>query len=260
MQRVMLFVDGSNVIGSLSKMNLRVDDYESFYRYVFERAVDLQKARFVGLAPTAALVRILWYAVGSLDQWDLNDPRVQASLHEAFQKDKDLKRTYMASAGVKLQAVNDQVAVAREAWAICYAEIRSWYERRHASIDGFRRFYHAIRNTTDYIDIIECGHWKLNILGRSVEEKGLDTRLAVDMVTLDNSYDLAVLVSGDADHIPSIEYLKRLGKHVALVEFLGGYPPEKRGAQTASRLRVSADFVVQIYEMELVQKSLARVM
>ncbi len=257
MQRVMLFVDGSNVIGSLSKMNLKVEDYEPFYKYIFARAVEAQNTRFIGPPPTAALIRILWYAVGSLDQWNLADSKVQANLSEEFQKDRELKRNYMAIAGQQNQG-KDQGTVAREAWANCLKEVQIWYEKRTEAVAGFRRFYHAVRARTDFIDIIECGHWKLDLLGRSVQEKGLDTRLAVDMVTLEDSYDIAVLLSGDADHIPSLEYLKRQGKHVAAVEFLGGWPPEKKGAQFANRLKVAADFVVQIYEMELVQKSLAR--
>jgi uncharacterized LabA/DUF88 family protein len=253
----MLFVDGSNVVGVLRKLNLRVDDYETFYRYVFEQALVASKLCFVGSAPTTILMRVMWYAVGSLDDWDLSDAKVQATLREAFDKDRELRRTYMALAGQKLAGAQ-QPEVAKEAWSICFNEAKDWYEKRSELVDGFRRFYHWVRSSTDFIDIIECGHWRIDLLAKTVEEKGLDTRLAVDMVTLETSYDLAVLVSGDADNIPSLDYAKRRGKHVAVVEFLGGYPPEKKSAHASSRLKVAADLVVQIYEMDLVQKNLAR--
>ena len=89
-------------------------------------------------------------------------------------------------------------------------------------------------------------------------EKGLDTRLAVDMVTQIQHYDVAVLVSGDADAIPSLNHIKREGKQVCVIEFIKGYPPEFRGRQSSSRLKVAADFVAQIYEMDLVRQNLVK--
>jgi uncharacterized LabA/DUF88 family protein len=257
MQRVMLFVDGSNVVGVLRRMNLKVEDYEAFYRFVYEQAVKAWQVCLLGPPPTSTMMRVLWYAVGSLDEWDLSDPKVQATLHESFEKDREQKRTYMALAGQKLQGAS-QAAVAKEAWSLCFNEAKDWYEKRCDLVSGFRRFYHWVRSTTDFIDIIECGHWRTDLLARTVDEKGLDTRLAVDMVTLDGSYDFAVLVSGDADNIPSLDYAKRRGKHVAVVEFLAGYPPEKKSAHASSRLKVAADLVVQIYEMEIVKENLAK--
>ena len=130
---------------------------------------------------------------------------------------------------------------------MCFQQTRDWYEKRQELVDGFRRFYHSVRSTTDFIDVIECAHWKLDMLHRTTSEKGLDTRLAVDMVTLVDSYDVAILLSGDADNIPSLDYVKAKGKQVGVVEFLGGYPPEKKSAHASSRLKVAADFVVQIF-------------
>ncbi len=39
MLRFVTFVDGSNLDGVLKHLNLRVDDYGSFYRHVFEQSV-----------------------------------------------------------------------------------------------------------------------------------------------------------------------------------------------------------------------------
>ncbi|MGC8774968.1 MAG: NYN domain-containing protein, partial [Chlorobaculum sp.] len=102
------------------------------------------------------------------------------------------------------------------------------------------------------IEIIESGHWKVDLLRKRVTEKGIDTSLAVDLVTLVNSYDVAVVISGDADMIPSINYAKQQGKHIAVVDIINGYPPEKKGRQSSSRLKSHSDFTVPIYEMNLV--------
>ena len=76
----------------------------------------------------------------------------------------------------------------------------------------------------------EHGHWKVNFLHKWVEEKGLDTSLAVDMVALQDNYDVAVVMSGDADNIPSIRHMKGRGTHIAAVEFVNGSPPESDAA------------------------------
>ena len=120
----------------------------------------------------------------------------------------------------------------------------------------YAAFYHGVQRDTDFIDVISTARWKVDFFSRSVSEKGLDTALAVDMVTKLNNYDVAVLISGDADNIPSINHVKANDKTVGVVEFLEGYPPKERGKQSSSHLKLAADFVVRIYEMDLVQKKL----
>ena len=73
------------------------------------------------------------------------------------------------------------------------------------------------------------------------------------MVALQDNYDVAVVMSGDADNIPSIRHMKGRGKHIAAVEFVNGSPPESKGRSFSSRLKEHADFVIQIYETELLR-------
>ncbi len=51
---------------------------------------------------------------------------------------------------------------------------------------------------------------------RGTEEKGVDTRLAADMISLawEDNYDVAVLVSSDRDFVPVAEFLDTKGKKV----------------------------------------------
>lgn len=62
-------------------------------------------------------------------------------------------------------------------------------------------------------------------------EKGVDTKLAVDMISMawDGFYDTAVLVSSDRDFIPAVEMLGRRGKKI----FQAGIPPRGRELATA---------------------------
>ncbi len=71
------------------------------------------------------------------------------------------------------------------------------------------------------------------------------------MVALQDTYDIALLISGDADGIPGINYVKSRSKHVGVAEFRRGSPADFPTKGTSSRLKIAADFVVQVYESEL---------
>ncbi len=51
MLRFVTFVDGSNLDGVLKHLNLRVDDYGSFYRHVFEQSVQYWGRTFADGSP-----------------------------------------------------------------------------------------------------------------------------------------------------------------------------------------------------------------
>jgi len=46
-----------------------------------------------------------------------------------------------------------------------------------------------------------------------------DVGLAIDAVRLSSGLDAIVLISGDGDFVPLVEYLKALGKHVEVIAF-----------------------------------------
>jgi uncharacterized LabA/DUF88 family protein len=58
---------------------------------------------------------------------------------------------------------------------------------------------------------------------RTYVEKGVDVQLAVDMVKLAvaNTYDVAVIISGDGDFAAAVEFVKQQGKHVELGRVTG---------------------------------------
>jgi uncharacterized LabA/DUF88 family protein len=258
MVRFAFFVDGSNLFGSLKAMSVEVEDYQAFFNHLYKIAEQQWRSSVsAGRVPDTLLQRVYWYQVGSIDDWNLSDAQAQAYLRERFDDSKQIKAGYMATAG-KTLAGQPQEAVAIKAWALCFNELKTWYEGKLKALDGMKRFHHAVRTSTDLIDILEVGHWKVDFFSHSCEEKGLDTRLAVDMIALEGSYDVAVVVSGDADSIPSIDLMKRRGKHVGAVEFVKGYPPEKKGKGFSSKIKSSADFVVRIYEMELVSQKIGK--
>lgn len=58
---------------------------------------------------------------------------------------------------------------------------------------------------------------------RGTEEKGIDTRIVTDMLSLAwaNNYDVAVIVSADRDFVPAAEFLQTKGLKV----IHGAFPP-----------------------------------
>jgi uncharacterized LabA/DUF88 family protein len=239
-------------------MNVQVPEYQTFFTHIFRQAVESWKTSvYSEPLPSIELRRVYWYAVGEMDDWDLKDPKSQAYLKERFDEQREIKGHFMAEAGKKL-AGQTQDKVALEAWSLCFSEFKDWYDKKWQSLEGMRRFYFGVQRDTDFIDVISTARWKVDFFSKSVAEKGLDTALAVDMVTLLGNYDVAILISGDADNIPSVNHVKAHNKSVGVVEFLEGYPPKDRGKQSSSHLKLAADFVVRIYEMDLVQKGLAK--
>lgn len=245
MIRFTIFVDGSNLLGSMKLLNLRIEDYEKFYSYILKQSVNLWSSSVIGIPAQARLNRVLWYAVGSIDDWDLKDKKVQDQLIEWFNSDTRLKREYSTLAAGK-----------KDPGILFLEEVRSWYTSKREYVEKLYDFHFAINSKNNFINIIPCGRLKVDIMNGTLTEKGIDTSLAVDMVVLADTYDVALVISGDADTIPSIEYVKRQGKHVAVVEFIKGFPPEKKGRQSSSKLKAVADFIVPIYEVDLQRQNI----
>jgi uncharacterized LabA/DUF88 family protein len=256
--RFVTFVDGSNLDGVLKHLNLRVDDYGSFYRYVFEQSVNYWGRTFAeGAAwPTAQHSRIYWYVVGKMDEWDLNDPKAESRLRSRFEQNPRLRDAYTEDVTRRMPDLPFERRM-DEAWQLCFSETREWYEGKRRALERKKRFYYGVQAATDFVEIRQEGHWKVDLLHHTLNEKGLDTSLAVDMIALGDTYDVALLISGDADGIPGINYVKGRSKHVGVVEFRRGSPTDFPAKGASSRLKIAADFVVQIYEADLVRLKLA---
>lgn len=53
-------------------------------------------------------------------------------------------------------------------------------------------------------------------------EKGIDVHIAIDLVNLSsqNSFDVAILISGDTDFLPAVKLAKKSGKHITIAAFV----------------------------------------
>lgn len=81
-----------------------------------------------------------------------------------------------------------------------------------------QRFFSNLYNTPDLE--VRLGRLQRKDDGTAIE-KGVDVKIAVDMITkaFKNQYDVAILVSGDADFVEVVQEVKDQAKHVELAVF-----------------------------------------
>ncbi len=113
-----------------------------------------------------------------------------------------------------------------------------------------RAFYYTSRSgDDDTITRTRESLWELGFTAevfkkqrKNTKGKGVDIALTKDLLSnafLDN-FDVAVVMTGDADYRPVIDELKRLGKTVCIMAFTEG------GAKVSRELKLSADFFIPL--------------
>ncbi len=76
-----------------------------------------------------------------------------------------------------------------------------------------------------FLSSIEKGGFSIErgriVYDHKIREKGVDVKIAVDLVTgaYEDTYDTAVIVSSDTDLIPAIKHVLQKGKKVEYVGF-----------------------------------------
>ncbi len=86
---------------------------------------------------------------------------------------------------------------------------------------------------------IETKTKDLQIFFGGAKKADWDVGLAVDAIRLASKIDAAVIVSGDGDFVPLVEYLKHLGVQVEVMSF---------GKSTSAKLKEAADDFVDLCE------------
>ena len=94
--------------------------------------------------------------------------------------------------------------------------------------DGSEKGEKLVRKQQQFLETLRSNGFevkpgKIMYDGGRIREKGVDVKLAVDLVigAADDLYDTAVVVSSDTDLIPAIKYLRYKKKNVEYVGFAG---------------------------------------
>ena len=231
-----VFVDGENFRHSIVKL------YTQFHQEDYlPKSADWTKL-FEWIVTSAIgsgdRLRTYWYVIKTLDFYPshfpsaLKEPAKLQSLlsqHEPYKKELDALVEPQLSARMNamvsdLQAWQNVMTQRFNTWTAIQDEIAEHYR----SIE-FRR-----------AGAMTCNSFERQ-LGR---EKAVDVKLATDMITLCDIYDVAIIVSGDQDYVPAVEVIKDYGKQVVSVAF------KTRGGQLlpggARRLNQSTDWSLEL--------------
>ena len=207
--RVCVFVDGENFRYNI--INL-VDEFEE-RDYLPQSASWANFFDFLvceSFGGDAVRLRTYWYVIGAVDAWpsfvptEWQENKHPNKLDEWYEKYQRHIRDHM----------NGLTAVAVS------AELRRRKKRTQDRFAGFHNLQRNIANKHRSVEFKYSGAISHNLftdkLGR---EKTVDVNLAVDMLQMCDSYDAAVIVSGDQDYLPAVQAVKNAGKTVVNVAF-----------------------------------------
>jgi len=140
--------------------------------------------------------------------WRLDYQGFVEYLTKKHELGRELCRTYFYNAW--LRQSDDAARYAQQQKFISYLRRLSYFELRDGRL---------------------AGAWP------NVRQKGVDVRIALDMVRMayEGNYDVAILVSGDSDLVEAVKAVKDNGKHVELWYF------DTPNARTADELHNACD-------------------
>ena len=196
-------------------------DWSGFFRYLAAQARD-------GETADARLTRVRWYVVQSVDAV----PKIPEFPTDSggmgrFADSEKLRRWRERNAeGVCNLVRHDAqkknpagLSSAADGTPAIVAELRRRKAVMGKRFNAFAKKRRVIARR-HRVEFRESGSIRYDLFTAEFgEEKTTDVNLAVDMVTLKDEYDIAVLVSGDQDFVPAVAAVRALGKRVVNVSF-----------------------------------------
>ncbi|MCK4783021.1 MAG: NYN domain-containing protein [Desulfobacteraceae bacterium] len=228
--RTVMFIDGRNFKYNLGAFQFqskvakklgkerpyRLDEKHFLWRNFFLGVVDkFQKATKYEYR----LVRVYWYNAETMRPFKTSEYQIRSILDDYREKFSDLDHA--------------KVLELAEGW---YKKERSNFERAKEET------YEHIQRRVDFLEFKYTGEYVVNPFnvfrleqmedgsflyqGSREGEKGVDVGIAVDMIDKMSNYDVAVLISGDADFLPLVRHVKENLKYVYQFSIAKGIPPE----------------------------------
>jgi len=221
--KTVIFIDGRNLWYNLREFRFKAAgdtthylldekhfDWEKFFKGTLEKYNEITGCPH-------RLLRAYWYHLDSISpfsKWPNGAARV-------VQNNKDI-------AGLTEEKVHELA--------------EQWHRRQANNLKSAReRTYEKIQRRYNFIEfkyvglgmvsayepkvIKENEDGSIHYEGSWRGEKGVDSGIAVDMISKMPNYDVAILVSGDADFYPVVRYLKDNLKQVYQFSLAKGVPP-----------------------------------
>lgn len=241
-----VFVDGENFRHSI------VDLFQSFRRedYLPKSAEWTQLFDWIveEVVEGGERLRTYWYVIKTMDFYPYRLPNITRP-----GTIEDTKRKLERILSGHDQYRDELVALQGEDRDTRMIEIVKRLEELETSkrerFNGWIEIQDGISSHHKAIEFRRAGAMSCNLFTNQLgREKAVDIKLASDMITLRDIYDVAIIVSGDQDYVPVVEVLKDYGKRVVNVAF------RNRGGQLlpggARRLNQVTDWSFEIpYDM-----------
>ncbi len=230
MKKACVFVDGENFRYSLK--DLFPDTHYTFGKGDYLPETDWHHF-FSSLANRfeCELLRAYWYVVEHIDCRPYRIPT------DWKLKERDLARWYRA----RIEACPTEPERRKTLTQIEH-DLNAARAAIEARARGWREMQASIESNNDQLEFRRSGSIPYELATRKFgTEKGVDTQLATDMIVLADIYDVAIILSGDADYLPAVAAVKAKGRLVSFLDEEGD--PLPGGAR---RLRNAVDSQIDV--------------
>lgn len=254
-KRTVVFVDGQNFKKNLQtfafqtgqdQRSFRLDekhfDWGKFFRALinkFDQATGVEHQ----------LLRVYWYTADTITPY-VPDPRRA----ESIARDCRL-RSLSLTADEVLQLAEAWHRRERENFTRAREDVYEQLQRRYDFLEFKFVGQYDVRPFVPYSIERDAGG-RVVYLGTRQGEKGVDVGIATDMIAKLLFYDVAILVSGDADFIPAVKHVKDHLRWVYQFSVAKGVPP--RINYLSPWLKSITDLFGYFDERELLQDYLIR--
>jgi uncharacterized LabA/DUF88 family protein len=201
-KRVVVLIDGENFRYSLKSL------FRGKFNYLPKKA-NWHGLFSLPLSEDHELIRIYWYVVDSLHFRPFEIPEFDAELETVLRKVVSTKLELKRNESREEDYLKEKRGQLKRTRSVIRNRFSEW-----------NRTQDMIAHAYDYLEFRRCGSITYNLLTNNFErEKGIDVKLAIDLLLFKEISDLAILFSGDQDYVPAIQTYKDSGKHMFAVNF-----------------------------------------
>ncbi|TSA11864.1 MAG: NYN domain-containing protein [Deltaproteobacteria bacterium] len=213
-KRVCIFVDGENFRYSIEELFRGEFDKRDYlprnaswgklFDWIVSEATDDGKR-----------LRTYWYVIQFIDFCPYKFPH-------SISNTEGLKKLLSKHPPLKgeLDKIGDQNALIKRMEEII-SDFISDRNKMTKRFSGWNTIQDGISQRHHSIEFRKAGAIVYNLFDRTLgKEKAVDVKLATDLISLVNIYDMAVIVSGDQDYVPVVQAVKDCGEKVVNVAFL----------------------------------------
>ncbi len=254
--KTVVFIDGQNFKNDLQKFRFkatgqnlpeyRLDEKHFLWESFFQNAIDILSRR---TRTPHRLVRVYWYNTQATTPFHRNERAIPEILAEYGERFPDLNAAHIDALAQRWHRHQ------REILARAKEEVFDAIQKRTSFLE-FKYVGQLVLRPYKVREIQRDREGGILYQGTVEGEKGVDIGITIDMIAKMPHYDAAVLISGDTDFIPLIQYLKDQLKLVYSLSLSRG---DRSQMQLFSpQIKNAVDYFHPVFEKDLLGTYLDR--